>query len=273
MSQEKSPAPSPASPPWLDAPLRHLLGRVREGTGRPVELQEESQLEEPVALRQAAGGDAGHRILFRDGSDEATPYLVVMEAVQLLRRSAVQPGQRLEMRPQRQARERVVSDTERRNRDLGLAQQRQLGLNLFSMTLSQLRTVPAALAVDRWVHERLPELAGRQEACLRQQCLELEEGLALGMDRRMPPLVLQANRAMDAAYALHAAALLDRPQLAEAYRDSAWEQPARELLDVAASAPAAAADSEPDRAVIDAWADTLGISRWYRWAPAAAEEG
>mgnify|MGYP001823722757 CR=1 FL=1 len=274
MRQEISQTPSPSNPPWLDEALERLFARVEERTGSAVEVREQPELEESVCLVPAAAADPVHRILFRDEGNDATAYLVAMEAAQLLRLQQVPPAQRLEMQPQRLARERVVSETERRNRDLGLAQQRQLGLNLYSMTLSQLRTVPAAMAVDLWLQEQLPELRGRQAACLRQQCWELEEGLALGMDRRMPPLVLQANRAMDAAYALHASGLMGLPELAGPYRGGPWEAPGRELLDQAAAAAAAARDedTDPDRAAIDAWAATLGISRWYRWVPAAAQQ-
>lgn len=261
--------PSDHRPVWQES-LAGLLDQVEERLGHPLEVRRMPRLEEPVSLESGDGPDPVHRILYRDSESVVTPYLVAMEATQLLRLLQVPPALRVEMRHRREARERVVNDTERRNRDLTLAQQRQLGLNLYGMTLSQLRTVPTALAVDRWLFERMAELRDRQEACLRQQCRELAESLTLGMDQRMPPLVLQANRAMDAAYALHAAALMGLPELAASFSGGPWEQTGRELLETADGiAVDTEAPADPDRLTVDAWATALGIDRWYRWVPAA----
>ena len=126
------------------------------------------------------------------------------------------------------------------------------------------------MAVDRWLFEQLPQLRSRQDAFLRQQCQELAEGLALGMDRRMPPLVLQADRAMDAAYAIHAATLSGVPEFSLPYQGNTWEELGTKLLQLAQASTSDAAEStevsDPDRQVIDAWAEHLGIARWYDWS-------
>jgi len=255
-------------PNWTLA-LNRLFGLVEKQGGHPVVAQHTPDLDARATLLPATAADPVHRILYQEKGGETTSYLVAMEAAQLLRILQVPREQRQVLHWRREARERVVSATERRNRDLGLAQQRQLGLNLYDTTLSQLRTVPPALAVDRWLLEQLPELRGRQASFLRQQCQELAEGLVLGLDQRIPPLVLQANRAMDAAYAIHAAELIGLPELSAPFRGSPWEVLAKELLDLTVpSAPENAARSDPDRQRIDAWAEKLGIGPWYQWVPA-----
>ncbi|QPN59692.1 hypothetical protein H8F24_17315 [Synechococcus sp. CBW1002] len=262
-------AATPDAATWL-SDLGDLFDRVEQVAGVPLQTLWVSELEDQSILLPASDADPVHRILYRDNTHETTPYLVAMEAVQLLRVLQAPGEQQLAMLPRREARERVVSEAERRNRDLSLAQQRKVGLNLYNTTLSQLRTVPPAMAVDRWLFEQLPQLRSRQDAFLRQQCQELAEGLALGMDRRMPPLVLQANRAMDAAYAIHAATLSGVPEFSLPYQGSAWEELGTELLQLAQASTSDAAEStevsDPDRQVIDAWAERLGIARWYDWS-------
>ena len=75
-------------------------------------------------------------------------------------------------------------------------------------------------------------------------------------------VVVKVSRAMNAAKAFQTAELLGLPPLAIPYQAAGFEALARELIAVTRAEPITA---DPDREIIDGWAEKLGLSRWYVW--------
>ena len=70
---------------------------------------------------------------------------------------------------------------------------------------------------------------------------------------------------MHAANSIHAAELLGEPQQAAPFQAAGWEALARELIAISQAQPAS---TNPDRDIVDGWAERLGLSRWYVWKAA-----
>ena len=67
---------------------------------------------------------------------------------------------------------------------------------------------------------------------------------------------------LNAAQAFQTAELLGLPPLAIPYQAAGFEVLAKELIDITRAEPTTA---DPDREIIDGWAEKLGLSRWYVW--------
>ena len=74
--------------------------------------------------------------------------------------------------------------------------------------------------------------------------------------------MVKASRAMNAAYAFQAAELAGIPTLAFPYQAAGFEALAKELIAITRAEPATA---DPDREIVDGWAEKLGLSCWYVW--------
>jgi hypothetical protein len=82
------------------------------------------------------------------------------------------------------------------------------------------------------------------------------------VDKMSPADVVKASRAMNAADAFQAAELVGIPPLAIPYQAAGFEALARELIAITRAVPTTA---DPDREIVDSWAEKLGLSRWYVW--------
>ncbi|MCS5691786.1 hypothetical protein NZK33_07275 [Cyanobium sp. FGCU-6] len=242
--------------------VNRLLKQVEETSGLPVAVAQQSDLSTLATLRPATPEYQAHVIAYRD-ADEASSYHVAFEAALLLRIVQVPAEQRVILRETRQAREKVVSSVERMFKgQISLAQARGAGLQYYDELLLRLRSTGPGFWADRWLVEQAPELRGFQAALLQSHvhdnlfCLEAE------VERLTPTAVLQATRAISAACAFHAAELLGIPTLAIPYQAAGFEALAKELIAITRAEPTTA---DPVREIVDAWAEKLGLSRWYVW--------
>jgi hypothetical protein len=242
--------------------VNRLLQRVEEAGGLPVMVVQQDDLEDLATVRLATSEQQTHRIIYRDAG-EPSNYHVAFEAALLLRMVQVPAEQQVILHETREAREKVISQVEKMFKgQISLAQARSAGLQYYDGVLSRLRSTGPGLWADRWLFEQAPELRGLQAALLQSQvqdnlfCLEGE------VERLTPTAVLQATRAINAACAFHSAGLLGIPPLAIPYQAAGFEALARELIAITRAEPTTA---DPDREIVDGWAEKLGLSRWYVW--------
>jgi hypothetical protein len=242
--------------------VNRLLQQVEETSGVPVVVARQSDLSSLATMRPATHDRQAHLIAYRD-ANEASSYHVAFEAALLLRIVQVPAEQRVTLHERREAREKVISQVERMfKRRLSLSLARQAGLDLYDGLMVQLRSTGPGLWADRWLFEQVPELRGLQAAVLQSQvqgnvpCLNAEEG------KISPADVVKASRAINAAYAFQAAELVGIPPLAIPYQAAGFEALAKELIAITRTEPATA---DPDREIVDSWAEKLGLSRWYVW--------
>ena len=99
-------------------------------------------------------------------------------------------------------------------------------------------------------HYRLPELRGLQAAVLQSQ-----------VQGNVPCLNAEVDK-MNAAYAFQAAELVGIPPLAIPYQAAGFEALAKELIAITRAEPTTA---DPDREIVDGWAEKLGLCRWTVW--------
>lgn len=242
--------------------VNRLLQLVEEAGGLPVIVVQQDDLEDLAMVRLATRDQQTHRIIYRDAGAPSS-YHVAFEAALLLRMIQVPAEQRVILHETREAREKVISQVERMFKGkISLAQARSAGLQYYDGVLMRLRSTGPGLWADRWLFEQAPELQGLQAELLQSQVQDNLFCLEGQVERLTPTAVLQVTRAINAAHTFHSAGLLGIPSLAIPYQAAGLEALAKELINLTSAAPRT---NDPDREIVDGWAEKLGISRWYCW--------
>lgn len=135
---------------------------------------------------------------------------------------------------------------------------------LYGGLLSQLRSMPVGLRVDEWILSEFPDLSSLQKQAVMRQLEDNVAGLRPDIRKLMPERNLNLNLSMNAAFALFWSTKLNEPQLTLPYKVSGHLEVGERLVKIWQSAPR---NPEADRSLIDAWADHLGVSGWYKWVP------
>ena len=133
--------------------------------------------------------------------------------------------------------------------------------------LSHLRSIPLGMRVDRWIATEFPELWDLQRTSVMRQLQDATATLAPQHRQTTPKFIYDATQTISAAFAAFWAERLHQPQLNLPFKATGYLDAGQALLSVWQSTPDVA---ENDRAIVDQWADNLGIASWYQWVPYSA---
>ncbi len=250
----------------LSSSVEKVLRLVEEKSGLPVHVEADSSLpkNELAKVTMARGGMPFHRVAVQPHASATPDYLIVYQCGFILRVYAVPPEARFAFAAVDAAedtvRQWVVSNPKTPN----LPEQTVVGLTgfLFNGILSQLRSIPVGLRVDSWILAEFPDLAELQQQALTKQLNDNAAALRADVQAMMPDKALATNIAMSAAFALYWAEKLTRSQIALLYQATGHLEVGRVLLDLWHRIPD---DPAKDMALVDAWANRLDLSGWYRW--------
>ena len=240
-----------------------LIAQLERLSGFPVSVVEDGSMPLLATIRTGTPSNPLHIIRVRPG-DALPDYHVAYEVGFALRMFSRAPEARFNLAGNEAERRRVCEALLRKQPGLAPDQAEAVGRQLFDGLLRQLRSVPVGMLVDLTLHRDHPELRALQRQSLTAQAQENTTSLAAEHGRNFPEVVVQGNRAMNAAYALFVADLTDAPHLTVPFRAAGLESAGAQLL---ASVTAEPADQVDDRALIETWARQLGISDWLKFLP------
>jgi hypothetical protein len=112
-----------------------------------------------------------------------------------------------------------------------------------------------------------PALEELQKASILRQLQDAVATLAPQHRQVSPQKIFDATQTISAAFAAFWASRLNQPQLVLPFKAAGYLQGGQELLSIWESTPDLA---ENDRAIIDGWAEKLGIAGWHQWVPYSA---
>lgn len=239
-----------------------ILERIEALTGRPVDFKPDSSMTLRATLQMARNGAPSHILRYRP-ANEPLDYWVAYQAGYVLRLFALPPQERFDFAVTGQGADQVESLT-KTGQPLTAADKVALP-DFARMTLHwallNLRSYATGMRVDQWIADELPDLGDLQAAgidAMQQENLQL-------LSRRVGSLSIPVPLlAPVAAYALFADRLMGKSLYSIPFRASGVLDPGMELLRIS---DATASEPSHDRALIDAWASSMGMSGWYTWIP------
>jgi hypothetical protein len=255
----------------LSNTTREVLRLVETRSGIPVHVEPDPGLPGTLLAKvvMARGALALHRVSYRPDSAAPPDYLICQQAGFILRLFGTPPDKRFDFAASAEgvaAVERLVKahPVSKMIRPAALPQFCQM---VQDGILHHLRSNPVGMRVDRWLATDFPDLAELQKASILRQFQDAAATLAPKHRELSPPRIFDATQKISAAFASFWASRLNQPQLALPFKAAGYLQAGEELLSIWESTPDA---PENDRAIIDAWADKLGIAGWHQWLPYVA---
>ena len=243
-----------------------ILRTVEERTGVPVEVITDATVEGLAQVTMARPGIPAHLVRIRDPYQPAD-YLVAYQCGFILRLYDCPPADRFQFADADAGKRevwRLVGGEGGIARKLRLpdAVARQFGEQLRQGLLTQLRSLPIGMRIDRWIYDTYPELHDQQAEAFQSQNAQNAQSLTNEVKGVTPMRIYTAVVSMNAAFASFIDALQGDTAYGVVYRAATSAKHARTLLDLFDATPP---DAIHDRTLVDAWAETLGIAAWYRW--------
>ena len=243
------------------ASTQSLLDEATAFTGRGFDIVFDAN--SPVDSSVRMGGREGrdhHEIVLRQPGDENN-YLIAWQAAFVLHQYRTPETERTNLQPNAAYLASVKNELLSMHPSIPLSQREAFTDHVIGGVLTQLRSVPVGLLIDIQLHREYAELHAVQQKSLTQQVVEHIACLQLTPEM-FPRTLVRANQVMNAAQALLVAELFDMQGLFEPYRTVGMEAAAALLLEPCMQQ---IFDGTTDRELIDAWAMTLGMEKWYRW--------
>jgi hypothetical protein len=236
-----------------------ILGIVESVSKRPVRVQEDPTLQLLATVTIARGSAPFHMVKYRPMLQQPPDYKICYECGFIVRLFENPPESRFVFGPSPEASSKM--DDLLADRSL-LPQVRQMKDMLLQGILTQLRSVPIGLRVDEWLWEFCPSLRDQQISATKMQLQQNVQTLDPGIRRSFPKKIVDANTAINAAYAVFWADRLKDPAYALPYRSIGANIDGETLLDISKNI-----EPRPDNdwSLVDRWAEQLGLRDWYKW--------
>lgn len=233
----------------LNPSTQQLIRKVEELSGRLVHVTEDPELQVMATIRTARGIAPAHFLRYRPGT-RAVDYLVAYQLGFLMRLFSCPEGERWEV---------IATEKEWQTgiEALGMTDLAQdFSASMVNHLVIQLRTYSVGVRVDDWIWKNLPELWPQQEHSIRTQLAENMQALAPEIRQKFPKPLVDANTAMNAAYATIWGEVLGEPQFVIPFKALGYAGKAKELLEILKEVPD---DPCADRVLIERWAKCLGL--------------
>ena len=232
-----------------------IIREVERLSGRAVHVQEDPALQVLATVKTARDGAPAHFVRYQPGS-QAVNYLIAYQLGFLVRLFSCAPDRRFQV---------GASSDEKNlaNERLGLQTfEEAFASSLVDSIITQLLTVPVGMRVDRRLRSEFPSLIPEQEVAARSQLALHEKALAPEIRSRFPKALVDANTAMNAAFAAFWARELGERRYRLPYSVLGYDSIADELIEAVDHSPD---EPEKDRELICRWADLTKLSGLFHF--------
>lgn len=239
-----------------------IVKRVETLSGCPVEFKPDSSLTLRATLQMARNGAPAHVFKYRPTNDPID-YWVAYQAGFAIRLFDLPPNERFDFVGTGDGVGQVETliKTGQPLSEGDKAHLAEFAGMATHWALLNLRSFAIGMRIDQWIFDEHPSLRELQAAGI--DSLQ-QENLSL-LSKRMGNLAIPVPLlAPVAAYALFADRLLKRATYAIPYRAAGVLESGKELLTVSDSI---STNRSHDCELVDAWARSIGMNGWYRWAP------
>jgi len=245
-----------------------IMDQLHELSGKPVLVQADPTLKTLSTIRIARGPAPVHVVLYNPASASFADYLIAYQCGFAIRIFQLPESDRFDLtssyRGQRDS-EKLVNEKAQQS-DLPLNKAGRLGLRdqMLNGLLIQLRSVPIGLRIDHWIASTYPALKDQQAISIRRQLNDNLESLRPEIKRFAPEQIHRANVSMNAAFAAFWSRLWGEAMLNAPYKATGHFGTGEELL---ADLDRLPQEAGSDRALMETWAERLGIRSWLEFVP------
>ena len=251
----------------LSLATQTILKLVEEKTGRPVEVLADPSIRVLAKVKMVKGTAPAHLITYNP-TKRGVDYIIAYESGFILRLYENPPEARFEFAGSESGRKAVrrALFEKKQIKRMGLPDTavRQLADQMFDGLMTQLRSLPIGIRIDRWLWDAHPELREMQKESIMRQQQDNVQTLGPQIRETSPSEVFFANVAMNLAFAIFFDRLIGKDLYAVPYRSAGFEHIGERLLEIEAEIPP---EAQHDRDLVDAWAQELRVSDWYQWVP------
>jgi hypothetical protein len=245
-----------------------ILDSIADVSGKPIQFLPDAHLPVLSRITRARGNAPSHILTYRPDAT-GLDYVVAFEATFTLRIYQTPESERYDFAGNdkgRAAVRKMLSEPGGVVKKMGLplATADALASQFYDGLMTQLRSMPIGIRIDEWIHETYPGLRAAQRASIDAQQRQNAQVLSPQIRQMAPPTIYNPNVAMNAAYARFADRLLENPAYSVPYHSAGFLEGGEKLLAIMESIPS---DAVHDRALVDAWAEELGINDWVQWLP------
>jgi hypothetical protein len=236
---------------------QEIIAEVEQLSGRPVHVEEDPSLQTLATVATARGKAPAHFVRYKQ-ADQTVDYLIAFQLGFVVRLFSCPAEERFDV---------VASNAERHLafEKLGLGEfSKDIAGFLADSLITQLCTYSVGMRVDKWIADEYPTLQDGQQQSAGQQLRQNESALSPELRGKFPKPVVDANTAMNAAYAFYWAAKLNEPRLKVPFSVIGADIKGLRLLEILNQA---GTDPRDDRKLIEGWADELGLTSCFHFEP------
>ena len=232
-----------------------ILEKVKEISGKQVEFVEQNDLKTYAIIKMARKNMPSHKIFYKPQHTDVINHIIAHECGHIIRTFESPMEKRVIPMSDNASRAKVVSD-------LGKNIPGDIIDFLHQGIVRQITNMPPDIMIEKWLFNEYPEIWPYQKMSIEKQREEAIKSLSGAIRTAIPKKVYEANALMNYAFfrvlGMHFGVNYVQPfsNAIDLNKGKALaEMVTREYLD----------NFEGDVAMINRWAEFLGITGWFQW--------
>lgn len=239
-----------------------LVDQAEARSGKPVFVYIDRELDVSATIQVARRGALQH--VLRVKPSDALDYFVANQVLFMLRMVELPADQRFDCGPTGVGDTAMAEVVQRQGParwEHAAQAPDSVASRLANWAVMQVRSIPIGMRVDQQIFRDMPALRASLEAGVTEQNRDNLQAI-----QRIRTIVSLPERYFwpASAYALFSDRLLGRSLLSVPFDALGLSSGGRSLLRLYDELPR---DPSSDRQLVDAWAQQIGLSDWYRWTP------
>jgi hypothetical protein len=246
-------------------PVKSILRDVEAATGKPLKFVEKSDMKVLAVVKVARRFMPNHIIFYRGQQDAIFNHLVAHECGHILRMFGVPEEKRLIPAGSRDSGavfRDIEGDLKKISAIISMKELLQM-LNIWKNGLIvQLTNYPPDIMIEKWIYDSYSELRPFQLQSLERQKDQAIIGLSRNIQKITPAKIYNASNVMNYAFFSILGDHL-KAGLAEPYRNTPFSRRGKQLVRL--TKKDYLNTYEGDIAMVNRWAEFLGLSKWFDW--------
>lgn len=250
----------------LSEPVRAIMARVSEITGKGFDLVEKKDLVPHAGIKIARRGMPSHLIHYRSVRGGILNHLIAHECAHAIRMCSVPEERRLVPASNRQtmtaALKPMLTDIERISRTIPRDKAPEYFNMLYHGLVRQLTNFPSDIAIEKWLYDEYPALRDDQMQSLLGQRDEAAQAITSSVRDFTPGKIYQAANVMNYTFFKLLGEHTGKRLLGR-FERAGFEDRGNALAALTAEGPSAT--YEDDIAMVNRWAEFFGLKDWFMW--------